>query len=91
MTVFLPKWLKNGFQTSGAQPKPVKNKELILHLLALLHKRGPLNGVKFKHVAAHRGEVGNEGADVSSVEVLLPPLMGWAATGESRSLWCTCT
>lgn len=40
---------------------------MIVHLLALLNQRGPKNGVRFVHVRAHRGEVGNEGADVSSI------------------------
>jgi ribonuclease HI len=70
MTIYLPKWIRNGFRTAGPESTGIKNKDLILHLLSLLHDRGPGNGVKFKHVAAHCGEVGNEGADVSTFQAL---------------------
>lgn len=43
----------------------IKNQDLIVHLLTLLSQREQANGVRFKHVRAHKGEVGNEGADVS--------------------------
>jgi ribonuclease HI len=62
ITQYLPNWIKNNFVSSTGQP--VKNKDMIVHLLALLNQRGPTNGVRFVHVRAHRGEVGNEGADV---------------------------
>lgn len=38
---------------------------MIVHLLALLNQRGRENGVTFVKVKAHRGDVGNEAADVS--------------------------
>ncbi|KAJ9099965.1 hypothetical protein QFC21_003973 [Naganishia friedmannii] len=41
----------------------VKNQDLIVHLLTLLSQREQANGVRLKHVRAHRGEGGNEGAD----------------------------
>ena len=63
ITKYLPGWIRNNFRSSTGQP--VKNKDMIVHLLALLNKRGKNNGVKFVHVKAHRGEIGNEGADVS--------------------------
>lgn len=65
MTKFLPGWIRNNFRSATGQP--VKNQDMIVHLLALLNQRGKDNGVRFVHVRAHRGEVGNEGADVGSV------------------------
>ncbi|KAJ9095770.1 hypothetical protein QFC20_006565 [Naganishia adeliensis] len=62
ITQYLPSWIKNNFVSTSGQP--VKNKDMIVHLLALLNQRGPKNGVRFVHVRAHRGEVGNEGADI---------------------------
>jgi ribonuclease HI len=63
MTKFLPGWIRNNFRSATGQP--VKNQDMIVHLLALLNQRGKDNSVRFVHVRAHRGEVGNEGADVS--------------------------
>lgn len=65
MTKFLPAWLRNDFRLSTGQP--VKNKDMIVHLHALLNQRGDHNKVKFWYVKAHVGETGNEGADVSHV------------------------
>ncbi|GHJ85339.1 hypothetical protein NliqN6_1741 [Naganishia liquefaciens] len=62
ITKYLPSWIRNGFRSSTGQP--VKNKDMIVHLLALLNTRGKNNAVKFVHVKAHRGEIGNEGADM---------------------------
>jgi ribonuclease HI len=53
----------------------VKNQDLIVHLLTLLSQRKQVNGVRFQHVRAHRGEVGNEGADVSYMEDMHCPLL----------------
>lgn len=49
--------------TTSARTK-VKNADLIKHLLVLLRRRGPGNGVRFKYVPGHQGVEGNEGADV---------------------------
>jgi hypothetical protein len=65
MTKFLPGWIRNNFRSATGQP--VKNQDMIVHLLALLNQRGKENSVRFVHVRAHRGEVGNEGADVGIV------------------------
>jgi hypothetical protein len=66
MTTYLPKWLSNGFLTSSkTASQPVKNVELIKHLLVLIRRRPTSAPVKFKWVAGHSGSEGNEGADVS--------------------------
>lgn len=58
MTVYLPKWLKNGWQTKAG---PVKNADMIRHLLVLLRRRA--RPIRFKHVYGHTGHAGNEAAD----------------------------
>ncbi|KAK4685156.1 hypothetical protein P7C73_g5000, partial [Tremellales sp. Uapishka_1] len=67
MTLYLPKWLENGFFTASSKSKSrsagVKNVDMIKHLLVLLRRRGPRASVKFKYIQAHVGEEGNEGAD----------------------------
>ena len=74
LTVYLPSWLRNNWRTS--QGEPVKNKDMVVHLLALLNRRGRSDdkahvaagmggGVRFKHVRGHVGVQGNEEADVS--------------------------
>jgi erythromycin esterase-like protein len=65
MTKFLPAWMRNDFHSTTGQP--IKNKDMIVHLLALLNQRSQDNKVKFWHVKAHVGETGNEGADVSRI------------------------
>ncbi|KAI5452026.1 hypothetical protein NCC49_001322 [Naganishia albida] len=79
ITQYLPNWIKNNFVSSTGQP--VKNKDMIVHLLALLNQRGPSNGVRFVHVRAHRGEVGNEGADMlanaGAVKQTVPDRIDW--------------
>lgn len=58
MTLFLPNWIKNGWRTTSG---PVKNADMIRHLLVLLRRRkGP---VRFKHVRGHSGHTGNDRAD----------------------------
>lgn len=61
-TQYLPAWIRNGFRASTGGD--VKNQDMIVHLVALLNLRGKENGVRFVKVRAHRGEVGNEAADV---------------------------
>ncbi len=58
MTVYLPNWIKNGWRT---QTGPVKNVDLIKHLLVLLRRRKV--PVRFKHVRGHSGHGGNDRAD----------------------------
>jgi hypothetical protein len=50
---------------SNTPVQKVKNADMIKHLLVLLRRRGPGNGVKFKYVPGHSGWEGNEAADVS--------------------------
>lgn len=50
---------------SSTPAQKVKNADMIKHLLVLLRRRGPANGVKFKYVPGHSGWEGNEEADVS--------------------------
>ena len=76
MTTYLPAWIKSGFKTAASHSKfslsrqapaslePIKNADLIKHLLVLLRRREPGSGVRFKYVPAHRGNEGNEAADV---------------------------
>jgi ribonuclease HI len=61
----LPKWLTRKFRTIAGEP--IRNYDLVVHMLTLLHLRGERNGVRFKHVKGHRGQEGNEEADVSLV------------------------
>ncbi|KAI5449342.1 hypothetical protein NCC49_004793 [Naganishia albida] len=61
LTQYLPIWIRNDFRLSTGEP--VKNQDMIVHLLALLNQRGRENGVTFVKVKAHRGDVGNEAAD----------------------------
>ena len=79
MTLYLPKWIRNGFSTARSAEgggKGVKNVDLIKHLLVLLRRRGPNNGVTFKYVPGHSGVEGNEGADVRSAQCKLTRLGG---------------
>jgi len=62
MTQYLPKWLRNGFKT--ANDEPVKNYDLLIHLLALMNRMGT-SRIRMKHVKGHAGHFGNEQADVS--------------------------
>ncbi|GFZ42549.1 hypothetical protein JCM24511_00265 [Saitozyma sp. JCM 24511] len=48
---------------SNTPAQKVKNADMIKHLLVLLRRRGPANGVKFKYVPGHSGWEGNEEAD----------------------------
>ncbi|KAJ9095085.1 hypothetical protein QFC20_006735 [Naganishia adeliensis] len=79
ITQYLPSWIKNNFVSTSGQP--VKNKDMIVHLLALLNQRGPKNGVRFVHVRAHRGEVGNEDADLlantGAARQIVPDRLDW--------------
>lgn len=58
MTVYLPKWVTNGWKTTTGD---VKNSDMIKHLLVLLRRRKA--SVRFKHVKGHAGHEGNEAAD----------------------------
>ena len=62
MTQYLPKWLRNDFITANGDP--VKNRDLLIHLLALMNRMGT-NRIRLKHVKGHAGHEGNEMADVS--------------------------
>lgn len=59
----LPTWLTRKFRTIAGEP--IRNYDLVVHMLTLLHLRGQRNGVRFKLVKGHRGLLGNEAADVS--------------------------
>ncbi|ODO09871.1 hypothetical protein I350_02093 [Cryptococcus amylolentus CBS 6273] len=61
MTVWLPKWVEKGFK--GSRGEPVMNVDLIKHLMTIIRRRGPNAPVRFKHVSAHSGIIGNEEAD----------------------------
>ncbi|KAK1927539.1 ribonuclease H-like domain-containing protein [Papiliotrema laurentii] len=90
MTVYLPKWLRNGFLTASsntpysrggaraggdAGKKAVKNADMIKHLLVLLRRRDPKAMVRFKYVPGHAGVEGNEGADrLARMGAAMPPL-----------------
>lgn len=82
MTTYLAKWMRTGFRTGtkAAKPfsaddkagkssggQPIKNADLVKHLLVLLRRRTFKAGVRFKYVAGHVGWEGNEAADVSQV------------------------
>lgn len=62
LTTWYKAWQSNGWMTSKGEP--VKYSELIQNILALISSR-ELLGYKltFTHVRAHKGLVGNEGAD----------------------------
>ena len=64
MTVWLPGWMRNRFRTTTG---PVKNADMVKHLIVLLRRRRPDARVKFAHVKGHAGEEGNEAADVGAV------------------------
>ncbi|KLT41824.1 hypothetical protein CC85DRAFT_286059 [Cutaneotrichosporon oleaginosum] len=70
MTVFLPTWIKNGWRT---QAGPVKNVDMIRHLLVLMRRRqAPM---RFKHVRGHSGHAGNDRADeLARSGAAMPPL-----------------
>lgn len=68
LTVYLPNWLRNDFRTQNGGD--VKNKDLLVHLMTLLDRRGPNNRVKFTYVKAHVGIEGNEAADVGPLALV---------------------
>lgn len=68
LTLYLPKWIKNGWQTKTG---PVKNADMIRHLLVLLRRRA--KPVRFKHVKGHSGHEGNEQADVLARQGAIRP------------------
>ncbi|ORY22505.1 ribonuclease H-like domain-containing protein [Naematelia encephala] len=83
MTTYLPKWLKSGFLTTptpnlagtAKTSERVKNVDLIKHLLVLLRRRGVHNGVRFRYVPGHSGEIGNEAADkLAKLGASAPPV-----------------
>ena len=95
MTLYLPKWIRNGFSTARSAEgggKGVKNVDLIKHLLVLLRRRGPNNGVTFKYVPGHSGVEGNEGADVRRFCIRCAGCHGLTpAPGEDGRHAATCT
>jgi len=67
MTMYLPKWLKNGWKKSDGEP--VLNQEELLVLQDQKLKFEKVGGeLKFTHINGHSGEVGNEAADRLAVE-----------------------
>ena len=86
MTTYLPAWIRSGFKTASSTSKsrgapsmvssatarqPIKNADMIKHLLVLLRRRGPGSGVRFKYVPGHTGLEGNEAADVSHLKLTI--------------------
>ncbi|BEI85291.1 hypothetical protein CcaverHIS002_0506920 [Cutaneotrichosporon cavernicola] len=70
MTLYLPNWIRNGWRT---QSGPVKNADMIRHLLVLLRRRAA--AVRFKHVRGHSGHAGNDCADeLARKGAIMPPL-----------------
>ncbi|ETW83450.1 ribonuclease H [Heterobasidion irregulare TC 32-1] len=63
---WLPNWIKRNWRSSTGAP--VKNVDLVMYLSTLLDLRAR-SGQKIilEHVRGHRGEEGNEGADVLAV------------------------
>jgi len=83
MTVYIHKWIQNGWRTGGSKGKygnkasgeSVKNADMIRHLLVLLRRRGPTASVRFKYVRGHAGHEGNEAADkLARMGAMCPPL-----------------
>jgi ribonuclease HI len=83
MTTYLARWMRTGFRTTtkpakpfsandqagkASRGQPIKNADLVKHLLVLLRRRHFKAGVRFKYVAGHVGWEGNEAADVSRIE-----------------------
>ncbi|KAH9928081.1 ribonuclease H-like domain-containing protein, partial [Fomitopsis serialis] len=71
---WLPGWIAKGWRNSKGEP--VKNRQLIQYLSALLDQRA-LEGqkVRLQYVRGHAGEEGNEGADfLANVGVTRPEL-----------------
>ncbi|EPQ57724.1 ribonuclease H-like protein [Gloeophyllum trabeum ATCC 11539] len=76
---WLPNWTRNNWRAASGQP--VKNKELIQYLAALLEARARAGKVRLKYVAGHAGVEGNEGGDALAVAgAYLPaqPERDWA-------------
>ena len=67
ITLWLPKWIEKQF-------RGVKNDDMIRHLWVLLRQRGNKRDVKFRYVAGHSGERGNDAADVC---ILSRPYVGF--------------
>jgi ribonuclease HI len=59
---------------------------MIKHLWVLLRRRGNKRDVKFRYVAGHSGEQGNDAADVSSTVALVCVIQAWEVT-ERYSYW----
>ncbi|KAH0476517.1 MAG: uncharacterized protein KVP18_002614 [Porospora cf. gigantea A] len=59
MEEWIPRWKLNGWRT--AKGAPVKNKDLLLTMVAL--QAGLGNRVSFRFVYGHRGDSGNDVAD----------------------------
>ncbi|KAL4070511.1 ribonuclease H-like protein [Scleroderma citrinum] len=74
VTSWIFTWRQNGYLTSNG--KPVKNRELIKYLVALLHTRQATSQiVEFEHVRGHIGIEGNEAADrLANMGALEPPV-----------------
>lgn len=91
LTIYLPSWLRNNFRTATGEP--VKNQDMIVHLIALLNRRGRgLQGnglVRFKHVRAHVGIQGNEEADrlanVGSAMPRVPERTNWLSLMDAEN------
>ncbi len=66
LTVYLPGWMRNHWRTATGEA--VKNRDMIVHLVALMNRRGRGSAgsasVRFTHVRGHQGVEGNEEADV---------------------------
>jgi ribA/ribD-fused uncharacterized protein len=62
VTLWHKTWEKNGWKTSKGED--VVNSDIIKDILQILsHRTNELSKTSFQHVYAHKGDIGNEGAD----------------------------
>lgn len=79
MTVWLPKWIQNGWRTS--QHKPVKNQDL----WELLYNVAKLHTITWHWVRGHAGHPENERADFLARHAIIQTYMGGNNGGNQSS------
>lgn len=79
MTVWLPKWVQNGWRTS--QHKPVKNQDL----WELLYNVAKLHTITWHWVRGHAGHPENERADFLARHAIIQTYMGGNNGGNQSS------